>query len=344
MFSRDGSVLRRKLQGAALSCLLALNLFFPQSIRAWGNTGHEAVAYVAWQQLKPDIRTRVIALLKQVPTLHSPDKTKSVPGYADWLKDLPAGLSQDQQDLYLFMRAATWPDTIKHQWLKDSDTPPPHMTVDVNIGYTDTASHGYWHFVDSGFASDSTLPPPTPVPNAATQIAALREAISSNEEDALKSYDLIWLEHLVGDIHQPLHGTVRYYKGAGDAGGNSVKIKLPTALRTKFNGSAPSELHAFWDDLPGQGQPASALTGAASFAGALPAAPDDKIGDTDAANWATESLNLAKQDAYGPPIGKAPSPAYLITTAYYDTALQDAKDRIALAGARLAKLINDNLR
>jgi hypothetical protein len=342
------------LRGAVLPWLLLLALVSPQEICAWGNTGHEAVAYIAWQQMKPDVRSRVIELLKLVPTLHNPDNSKSIPGYTDWVADLPAGLSQDRQNLYLFMRAATWPDSIKHQWLKDSDTPPSNMKTEVNIGYTDKESHGYWHFVDLGFASDTSPVPATPVPNAATQIVALRDAIASSETDTLKSYDLIWLEHLVGDIHQPLHGAVRYYASKGDEGGNSVNIKLPTAMRKNFEGteskSAPRELHAFWDDLPGEGQPVPALPEAVSFASTLAAAPDSKVTDTNPADWATESLALAKKDAYAPPIGKGPNPsqpsgsAYTITQAYYNTAMRDAKEQIALAGARLAKLLNDNLR
>jgi hypothetical protein len=58
---------------------------------------------------------------------------------------------------------------------------------------------------------------------------------------------------------------------------------------------------------------------------------------------------MAKKDAYAPPIGKGPKPAtsnssYLITTAYYNQAMSDAQNRVALAGARLAKLLNENLK
>jgi hypothetical protein len=347
-----------------LAMLLSLLLSNSLQLWGWGGSGHEAVAYVAWQQMTPATRARVIALLTLVPTLSSP-QNKSVPGYTDWVKDLPSGLSQDDQNLYLFMRAATWPDTIKHVGFKDSDTPPAGITDDVNIGYTDTASHGYWHFVDAGFASDGSEVPATPVPNAVTQIIAFRQAIGSNETDALKSYDLVWLEHLVGDIHQPLHGTVRYFAGKGDEGGNLVEIKLPPAMAKKFEGTEskypPRELHAFWDDLPGEGQPAAALPDAASFAQPLPSAPANKVADTDPSDWEAESLTMAKSDAYATPIGDGPqttashssrsrsgdaqsSSSYLITQAYYDKALQDAKDRIALAGARLAKLLNENLK
>jgi len=56
---------------------------------------------------------------------------------------------------------------------------------------------------------------------------------------------------------------------------------------------------------------------------------------------------MAEKDAYCAPIGKGLAPtggsSYAITQAYYDTAMQDAKARIALAGARLAKLLNENL-
>jgi hypothetical protein len=33
-----------------------------------------------------------------------------------------------------------------------------------------------------------------------------------------------------------------------------------------------------------------------------------------------------------------------MTTAYYNRAMKDAKSQIALAGARLAKLLNENLK
>jgi hypothetical protein len=42
--------------------------------------------------------------------------------------------------------------------------------------------------------------------------------------DKLKSYDLPWLLHLVGDVHQPLHSTTRVSatKPDGDNGGNGM--------------------------------------------------------------------------------------------------------------------------
>ena len=336
---------------AVLSLLVLFSV--PPQVIGWGHTGHEAVAYIAWQQMTPATRARALELLKKVPTLHNATNTKSIPGYAEWVADLPSGLSQDKQDMFVFMRAATWADTIKHEWLSDSDTPPLNLTTEVNIGYTDTASHGYWHFVDNGFTSDHSTVPSTPKPNAATQIVALRQDIASDEGDVLKSYDLIWLLHLVGDIHQPLHGSTRYYANISDIGGNDVKIKLTTAMKKQFEGTqsktAPTKLHEFWDDLPGEGQPAAALDDAAAFADPLPAAPTSAVSEIDPANWTSDSFVMAKKDAYKTPIGKAPTPpapstSYAMTTVYYNRAMKDAKSQIALAGARLAKLLNENLK
>jgi len=163
---------------------------------------------------------------------------------------------------------------------------------------------------------------------------------------------LVWLEHLVGDIHQPLHGVARFNAGKSDAGGNFVKIKLPLDMEKKFGGSksSPRELHAFWDDLPGVGAPDVALKPAAAFAGSLsvPSKTSKPLADVDPNDWATESFMLAMMDGYAtPPIGPGltqdDGKPYDIPQTYYDKALSDAQTRIALAGARLAKLLNENL-
>ncbi len=348
--------MRKRRFETLLAVLLSVLLVKSQYALAWGNTGHEAIAYVAWQQLTPATKARVMQLLKKVPTLHT--ASAEIPGYSDWVKQLPAGLTADQRNQYLFMRAATWADSIKHHGLHDSDTPPAGMTEDVHIGFADEASHGYWHFVDAAFSSDERKVPATPVPNAATQVAALRAFLASDEGDVLKAYDLVWLEHLVGDLHQPLHGVVRYNGGSGDAGGNLVTVKLPIPMEHSFqcppSKSSPRELHAFWDDLPGSCPADTGLPTAAKYAKGLPLlltthAQTSLTDDVDPDDWVLESKKLAMSDAYASPIGSGLQPedgtsGFLITQVYYTTAMNDAKTRIALAGARLAKLLNENLK
>ena len=93
--------------------------------------------------------------------------------------DGAAGLSADQKNLFLFMRASTWADAIKHVGFQDSDNPPPDDAVDKPLGFSDPASHGYWHFVDMGLTADSSTVLPTPTPNAAVQIVELRKDLAS---------------------------------------------------------------------------------------------------------------------------------------------------------------------
>jgi hypothetical protein len=62
---------------------------------AWNSVGHMTVAYSAYQQLTPAEQARVAALLKLNPN------------YAKWLTYIPAGTSDADRELYVFMMAAT---------------------------------------------------------------------------------------------------------------------------------------------------------------------------------------------------------------------------------------------
>src|SRR5437764_13987455 len=101
---------------ALVSWLLVLATLITSSSQqafAWGSTGHEAVAYIAWDQMSGRARSESLKLLKLVPQLTTPTG-KLVAGYAQWVQQLPSGLSPDEQKRFLFMRAATWADSIKH--------------------------------------------------------------------------------------------------------------------------------------------------------------------------------------------------------------------------------------
>jgi len=293
--------------------------------QAWNSIGHMAVAYVAYQQLTPAVQQRVAVLLAKNPF------------YKKWLSYIPVGTSAADKNLYIFMMAATWPDEIKAQgsgYKMDGDVPPNTSEATRNTGYTDKYMHKYWHFVDLPFSTDGTALPKEPVPNAQTQIAAFRKVLaSSTASDALKSYDLVWILHLVGDVHQPLHCSTRVTAGApkGDAGGNSVKINVK-----------PNELHGYWDNQLGIGDTQN-FTTAVAAAKKLSPADSTAAADANDADWVQESFTISKSTVYQPPIGPALGP-YTIDSSYSDTALATAQQRVALAGARLANLLNTELK
>jgi hypothetical protein len=300
---------------------------FSSTSQAWFGFGHMAVAYVAYQKLTPEKKTRVATLLKKNPYYNT-----------KWKALIPAGTPSDQRDLMLFMIAATWPDEIKSdsKYVNDGTSggnrPPSGPTAWQNTGYGDLNRHKYWHFIDTPFTQDGTAPlSAIPSPNAETEIAIFRQTLTSNSSDKLKSYDLVWLLHLVGDVHQPLHSSTRV--GAadleGDNGGNNVKLAAPS-----------SELHAFWDGLPGD---SSNIADVITYGKTLAAADPLLAKKADASDWIKESFDIAQTTVYSTPIGTNDGP-FTITPAYKAKAQTIAAERVELAGERLANLINDELK
>jgi hypothetical protein len=311
----------------SMAVVAACLLFSLPSAQAWNSIGHMAVAYVAYQQLTPQQKTRVAALLALNPY------------YKKWLGYIRPGTSPADQQMYIFMMAATWPDEIKAMdsgYRNDGDIPPHSPEATANIGYTDMVMHKYWHFVDYPFSTDGSALPALPAPNAVTEVTALRAALASNEPDALKSYDLVWLLHITGDLHQPMHCATRITQTQkrGDGGGNSVKIV-----------EDPNDLHGYWDNLLGAGGTANFST-AVKAGQSLPAADATASADLKEADWASESFALAKSKVYvDPPIGAGLGPFKIASSPGYPAAsLKIAQQRVALAGARLAKVLNTELK
>jgi hypothetical protein len=295
--------------GIMLGAALGLALAAPAA--AWNGRGHMIVAAKAWQALSPSSRTAVGRLLRLNPM------------YKQWT----AGVSAADRDRAAFVRSATWPDDIKSApgYVNDHDDAGPNGAR--NIGYADCDQHRYWHFKDGPFSTDGTPLEQPREPNAETQIRAFTAALGSPSiSDDVKSYDLVWLIHLLGDVHQPLHAASRFSADAphGDRGGNSVKVCDP---------QCGHNLHAAWDDSLGNGGDAQAAVAAAA---ALPSTPP---GSDDPSVWLSESLDLAKTVAYGPPVGQGTGP-FTLSPAYQAQVRQTAQMRASLAGARLAALID----
>jgi len=76
----------------------------------------------------------------------------------------------------------------------------------------------------------------------------------------------------------------------------------------------------------------------------LPNAPASAVSDLNVDHWINESFDAAKQTSYkSPPIGAGAGP-FTLTLAYKTAARNLAEKRIALAGARLAKILNEELK
>lgn len=319
-----------KLKARVLTSSVTV-LLLTSPVFSWNGVGHMAVGYVAYQHLKPATKARASALLKLNPD------------YSNWMKQIPEGTSSQDQEMILFMIAATWPDQIKGEAEYSVDGAPGSngnlpdgSSSSQNIGYKDKLQHRYWHFIDMPFSGDGTKLPPVPNPNVETQIVAFRKVLaSSSANDDLKSYDLVWLLHLVGDVHQPLHCVTRVSSAEpdGDKGGNNERITC-----SDCNGAAA--LHALWDSVLAPGFDPAVAEAAAKT---LPQADSRSASDIDTATWIQESVDEAEHQVYVAPIGAGDGP-FTITPAYLEAAKRLGSERIALAGARLANVLNSELK
>lgn len=307
-----------------LSLMTASLLAFATPVSAWWDGGHMQIAYVAYKKLDAQVKERVEALLRLNPD------------YAKWT----AGAPEDgTAKLWAFMRASVWADDIKtsgYGYVRDNVHSP---TAGQNIGYADHNQHSYWHYKDINFSPDGTaLPASDPVDlvsQARLMIMAL--APSSGASDDVRSYDLVWLLHLVGDAHQPLHAVARFTRQIpnGDAGGNAESV-IPTTGET-------INLHAYWDGLlGGYSLPSDAARNAEETFASGPV-EEGGANVLDPQAWVVESSELAKQFAYAPPVSSGRD-AVPLERAYESKALDIARGRAALAAARLANLLNSRLK
>ena len=282
----------------------------------WNDRGHMIVAAKAWQHLTPQTKNAIKALLKHNPT------------YSSWVSGLPSA----SRPRAAFIKAATWPDHIKFAPGYYSDHLPNAKSA-RNIGYDDCYRHKYWHYKDLPFSPDGTPLLQAPEPNAETQIRMFVASLADpNVSNDVKSYDLAWLLHLVGDVHQPLHATQRFIQDDpdGDGGGNDVKYCLTSQC------SAGSPLHSFWDGAFGSEENLSSVI---NYASQMFTPSEENSNKLDPTVWFEESFEIAKAKVYVLPIGDELGP-YLLTNAYRTEAAMVATERAALAAMRLANILN----
>lgn len=292
---------------------------------AWNSTGHEIVAQIAWDQLSPQSRSALAAVLKNHPRLkedllHDEDRSKDT-------------------DLAMFLRAATWPDMVRY---------PIHPM-------NRTEHHGRWHYIDFPYDFDAVSGPEPVIAwdghsDPANLLQALDKVMAGFKDPqtlpARRAIDLCWIEHLVGDVHQPLHATSLYCPEfpQGDQGGNQEMIRGSDGV--------PIVLHSYWDDVEGMFlTPEEVRKSADRIEAAHPKSQlKNQIADLSPLDWAKESFALAKSVAYMngnlPHVSRDeglsdPESVPALPAGYAQKALATADVRVALAGYRLAAVLTD---
>jgi hypothetical protein len=166
-------------------------------------------------------------------------------------------------------------------------------------------------------------------------VLADTRAAPRERNEALK-----WLVHLVGDIHQPLHAADN-----SDRGGNDVRVAL-AGIRTRGRMS----LHGAWDNelvqlalqSRSRQRPPADIAALAGEARAL----GGRLGQGSPDSWALESNQLARQVAYAFPgfvCNGVPPGIVILDDTYQARSERVVRERLLLAGARLAVLLNQTL-
>ncbi|HZH30633.1 MAG TPA: S1/P1 nuclease [Pyrinomonadaceae bacterium] len=301
-------------KGWRVASLLALLLVAQSSALAWHDTGHMLIAQIAYVNLSPAAKARV-------------DKLLVAPQGRRPLIHLCATYYTPACDkIYDPVTIAVWMDDFKGDSLNDE--------------YENWHYINYRPFFDGIPARPEVGPEPTNILDRINWcINTLRKGTGRDKTDA---ETLGFLYHLIGDVHQPLHTITRYTakNPDGDAGGNGFAVQMPPEARIR-------NLHSFWDAAGGRfgfESPRRPLDAAArarlvaqaeEIMKANPAVSLAAARDLEPLRWIEESNTIGRQVVYAKMReGEAPS------SAYTQEAQRISGERIALAGYRLANLLN----
>ena len=314
----------RHLTLLAASLSILSNLAPPA--QAWNSTGHRLIAAIAYDRLTAKARARVDAMIRQ-----HPDYEKLL------TKDAPS--DPNARARAAFITAAVWPDQIKGDPRFYDETRPNASPTPLLPGFPDMARHTIWHYYDTPYTPDGAEPEQQKPPHALSELTRIIPLIGVKADVPPTSasnpvYLLPWLEHIEGDVHQPLHCVSRMLKSMpkGDAGGNFVYIT-----------GTSRNLHSLWDGAAGRDD--TEAYAAKYIAEATTAYPKPRHVEKKPEKWIHEGYELAVSDVYtfGLETGTREKPITL-PPGYEANAAKVAQQRIAIAGYRLAAVLNEKLK
>jgi hypothetical protein len=307
-----------RIVAAALSVLwiVLAGTLWPAS--AWNDTGHQVIALIAWDNLAPETRSKLVAMMRQ----------------AEAATRLPSLFPEDKRAMEVrgrefFRRAATWPDLIR-------SVPELH--------------HPTWHHRDFYWRQDKDraidLPDLQVHPeNLLERLHHFKKLLANPTVPARgQAIGIAWVLHLVGDVHQPFHCSARVtaVERKGDHGGQDFEL---APLSSPRPAGERYSLHAYWDDMLDRAVPRRSgerlgvylQRAAALVVSQHPRAQREaelKPGQFDA--WARESV-VAAQSAYPASLRRGQEPS----ADYRNLSIQVAFGRLALAGYRLALMLRE---
>ncbi|MBL8060686.1 MAG: S1/P1 nuclease [Chthonomonas sp.] len=329
---------------------------------AWGDLGHQTVSAIAWRRMDQATKVKIAQILMRGDSV---DGQRNNETYTQKLvvPTIPESLLTtqflDEFVQLVFVQSSTWPDEIKRGKSHNFDTFIDELNSIFphdHIGETEKTRCKSWHYLDLPIVlnADGTITegkieqyPYSPSSAVSAMNEVVKPRLTPIPNDGKTTPDkravyLFFANHIVGDLHQPLHCVSLYgtqFPKLGDAGGNLFTLK------------GNSNLHRIWDSGIEQAlrdggieRKGSNTNFAIELAGKWIAKSDEQpriaqVEKQDPMRWVVEGRDLAISVAYqGIKMGDAPSPEYLTKMG------ATSKSQAILAGYRLADYLKNQLK
>jgi hypothetical protein len=302
--------------------LAAIAAVFSMPALGWDETGHKISAYIGWQRMTPEVRDRVIKIL-----LSAPEDSDLATYYMTY-----GTRAEEIRKREYFMLISTWADIIRDR----------NFEVRMRKYH-----HSNWHYSDTFWTTKDGkieyLKAPEEGGKALERLIEDDKTIRGNAPDAQKAVAIAWLQHLIGDLHQPLHTSARVTdtEQKGDQGGNLFLLTPTGTPRDK-----QVNLHWFWDSIIGRNIPNDDNKCEADYIDpiardVMKKHPFEKMQSRLAMgkyeDWIKESLTAAQTDVFSTDLKRFELPS----EKYKKKALNVAYERLALAGYRMGELFNE---
>ncbi len=297
-----------------IPCLIIM----PLSANAWNYNGHVIIAQIAYNNLTPKAKQKADVLANII--------YNNLDAYQQNI------LNKNYYNASTFAKIAELPDVWREDnllqiFLQNNAFPPWHI-----LFYTLVPTKGL-HFLNLPYPQSNHCQDMQPF-NVVWAIIKLEDTFQYTNSENAQAVIMVLEEHYIGDIHQPLHTISRYNAMcANDEGGNSFCLKY-----NNYNGRCSKSLHQLWDTAVGYiKQHDNIQSDAYDLQQTYPLNQfNNDLNDNNPLDWAKANYVYANF-IYGLNEGEKPTPQY-----YWQGQLI-AKKQMALAGYRLAKVLNSEL-
>lgn len=213
--------------------------------------------------------------------------------------------------------------------------------------------NSHWHYCDfdaaKHYEKGFKLTPPADGQDVVDQILRWQKELAAADTPPDRRLDALrFVDHFVGDVHQPLHCAYRY----GDRGGNMIPVHSFSGKHYSFDADTPMDyppnLHLMWDEYLVKELLSGTKPKAFAHLLVKEITPEqvEAWSNDDVLDWARESYWLARKKAYHWTNGKKlpfkwSRPGMDLTSRnYIDSHLPIVREQLKMAGVRLAHMVN----